>query len=125
MYKNVNNEKHTRRITKLNVLDLENTIFDIPPAVFHSVITLPSNDFQKICRDINNLSDFVEIKNVNNQLIISCLGDFCCQEIVLSESDQKVVDDTKPPEIFQGVFNIKYLVLFTKCTSLSNTVELY
>lgn len=118
-----NNEKNTKRITKLNLLDLENTNFEIPPAIFHSVITLPSNDFQKICRDINNLSDFVEIKNVNNQLIISCLGDFCSQEIIISDSDQKVVDDT--PEIFQGIFNVKYLVLFTKCTNLSNTVELY
>ena len=56
-------------------------------------------------------------------MIISCLGDFCSQEIIISDSDQKVVDDT--PEIFQGIFNVKYLVLFTKCTNLSNTVELY
>ena len=118
-----NTEKNTKRITKLNLLDLENTNFEIPPAVFNSVITLPSNDFQKICRDINNLSDFVEIKNVNNQLIISCLGDFCSQEIIISDSDQTIMDANQ--EIFQGVFNVKYLVLFTKCTNLSNTVELY
>lgn len=118
-----NQEKNTKRITKLNLLDLENTNFEIPPAVFNSVITLPSNDFQKICRDVNNLSDFVEIKNVNNQLIISCLGDFCSQEIIISDSDQTVMDNSQ--EIFQGIFNVKYLVLFTKCTNLSNTVELY
>jgi proliferating cell nuclear antigen len=118
-----NNEKHTQRTTKLNLLDLENNNFDIPPATFHSVITLPSNDFQKICRDINNLSDLVEIKNVQNQLIISCTGDFCSQEIVISDSDTQTVDGNQ--EIFQGLFNAKYLVLFTKCTNLSNTVELY
>jgi len=122
-----NNEKNTRRLTKLNLLDLENSNFEIPPAVFNSVITLPSNDFQRYCRDINNLSEFVEIKNVNNKLIMSCSGDFCSQEIVISDSDKKRLDDHKdiPQEIFQGVFNIKYLVLFTKCTNLSNTVELY
>lgn len=118
-----NIEKNTRRITKLNLLDLENTNFEIPSAVFNSVITLPSNDFQKICRDINNLSEYVEIKNVNNQLIFDCLGDFCSQEIIISDSDQQVIDNSQ--EIFQGIYNVKYLVLFTKCTNLSNTVELY
>jgi proliferating cell nuclear antigen len=118
-----NNEKHTQRVTKLNLLDLENTNFEIPTAVFQSVITLPANDFQKICRDVNNLSEFVEIKNINRQLIISCVGDFCSQEIIISDSDKIGMEDTG--EIFQGVFNAKYLVLFTKCTNLSNTVELY
>ena len=28
-------------------------------------------------------------------------------------------------EIYQGVFNLKYLVMFTKCTNLSSVVELY
>ena len=118
-----NAEKHTERITKLNLLDLENTNFEIPPAVFQSVITLPSGDFQKICRDVNNLSEFVEIKNVNKQLIISCVGDFCSQEIIISDSDKQQSGD--PTQIFQGIFNAKYLVLFTKCTNLSNTVQLY
>jgi proliferating cell nuclear antigen len=107
------------------LLDLENTNFDIPPAVFHSVITLPSSDFQKICRDINNLSEYVEIKNLNNQLIISCCGDFCSQETIISDSDHKTTSEDDNQEIFQGIFSIKYLVLFTKCTNLSNTVELY
>lgn len=122
-----NNEKNTMRTTKLNLLDLENTNFEIPAAVFHSVITLPSGDFQKICRDISNLSEYMEIKNVNNKLIISCNGDFCSQEIVISDSDKKRMDKLNEcsQEIFQGVFNVKYLVLFTKCTNLSNTVELY
>lgn len=122
-----NNDKNTKRITKLNLLDLENTNFDIPAAVFNSVITLPSNDFQKICRDVHNLSEFVEIKNVHNKLIISCSGDFCSQEIIISDSDKKRMDKSNDhaQEIFQGVFNVKYLVLFTKCTNLSNTVELY
>ena len=28
-------------------------------------------------------------------------------------------------EIIQGVFSLKYLVLFTKCTNLSSSIELY
>lgn len=121
-----NSEKNTTRITKLNLLDLDTNDIEIPAAIFHSVITLPSNDFQKICRDINNLSEFVEIKNVSNKLIISCTGDFCSQEMtVISDTDKHQSEGSENTEIFQGVFDIKYLVMFTKCTNLSNTVELY
>jgi proliferating cell nuclear antigen len=121
-----NTDKNARRVTYMNLLDLENNNIEIPSARFNSVITLPSCDFQKVCRDINGFADYLEIKNINNQLILSCTGDFCQHEITISDSDQIVVEHgEEDKEIFQGVFNLKYLVLFTKCTNLSNTVELY
>lgn len=123
-----NTEKNTKRVTHMNLLDLENNNIEIPSAVFNSVITLPSNDFQKMCRDINGIADYLEIKNINNKLILSCSGDFCNHEITISDSEQMTVEHTDEElnkGIYQGVFNLKYLVLFTKCTNLSNTVELY
>ena len=121
-----NTDKNSKRVTYMNLLDLENNNIDIPAVSFASVITLPSCDFQKVCRDINGIADFLEIKNINNQLILSCVGDFCSHEITISDSEQIMVEHTdNEKEIFQGVFNLKYLVLFTKCTNLSNTVELY
>jgi proliferating cell nuclear antigen len=91
------------------------------------MITLPSSDFQKIVRDMSNLSEYVEIKNINNQLIFTCKGDFCQQETVLSDNDNGVhsITTKNMNDIVQGVFKLKYLVLFTKCTNLCNTVELY
>ena len=123
-----NSEKHASRVTYMNLLDLENNNIEIPSATFNSVITLPSGDFQKICRDINGFADFLEIKNINSQLILSCTGDFIqSHEITISDGDQITVSHSEmnEKEIFQGIFNLKYLVLFTKCTNLSNTVELY
>ena len=120
-----NAEKNTRTTYKINLLDLNNETFDIPEVTFNSVITLPSNDFQKITRDMNNLADFVEIKNVNNEFILTCNGDFCSQETVLSDNDNVQISCEKPDDIIQGNFSLKYLVLFTKCTNLSNNVELY
>lgn len=117
-----NNEKHTKTTYKLNLLDLDNENISIDPTQFNSVITLPSTDFQKICRDMHNVSEFVEIKNIGNQLIFSCKGDFCCQETTLSDNAGL---QAKNSEIVQGVFKLKYLVLFTKCTNLCNTIELY
>ena len=118
-------EKNTKTTYFLNLLDLNNEQFDIPEVQFNSVITLPSNDFQKLMRDMNNLADFVEIKNVDNKFILTCSGDFCSQETVLSDNDLVNINNKNHSDIIQGIFNLKYLVLFTKCTNLSNNVELY
>ena len=47
-----NSEKNTTTNYTLNLMDLHEENIQIPPAVFDSVITMPSVDFQKICRDI-------------------------------------------------------------------------
>lgn len=122
-----NGEKNTKTTYKLNLLDLDKENIVIDPAEFNSVITMPSSDFQKICRDMNNLCEFVEIKNINNQLIFHCKGDFVSQETILCDNDNGVhnIKTQNTNEIVQGVFSLKYLVLFCKCTNLCNTVEMY
>ncbi len=129
-----NGDKKRTTTYKLNVLDLQHTELSIPPATFTSVITMCAADFQKICRDMYNLSDTIEIKSVGEQLIFSCKGDFAEQETIIGThvSDEEYDTRTKltliqnsSSEIVQGVFSLKFLVLFTKCTNLSNAIELY
>lgn len=122
-----NGEKNTKTTYKLDLLDLDNNKIHIEPAEFNSVITLLSSDFQKISRDMYNLAEFVEIKNISNQLIFTCKGEFCQQETVISDSESgtTTISSKDSGEIVQGIYNLKYLVLFTKCTNLCNTVELY
>tara|TARA_Y100000389_G_scaffold59255_1_gene55303 strand:+ start:432 stop:1208 length:777 start_codon:yes stop_codon:yes gene_type:complete len=120
-----NAEKNTRTTYKINLLDLNNESFEIPEVTFNSVITLPSSDFQKIIRDMNNLAEFVEIKNVNNEFMLTCNGDFATQETVLSDNDNVQITSEQPDEVIQGIFSLKYLVLFTKCTNLSNNTEIF
>lgn len=122
-----NGEKNTKTTYQLHLLDLDDQNINVDPTEFNSMITLPSGDFQKICRDMSNLSEFVEIKNISNQLIFTCRGDFCTQETIISDNDNGVnnIQNKNNNEIVQGVFKLKYLVLFTKCTNLCNTVELY
>lgn len=121
-----NGEKNQKTVYKLNLLDLNNPNITIDPAEFNSQINLPSVDFQKIIRDMNQLAEYVEIKNINNQLILSCNGEFCSQETILMDNEGiSCISNRKSDEIVQGIFSLKYLVLFTKCTNLCSTVELY
>ena len=129
-----NGDKQTTTTYKLNVLDLPQNELSIPPASFTSVITMCAADFQKICRDMYNLSDVIEVKSIGEQLIFSCKGDFAEQETIIGTnvSDEGYCNKSKMTliqntcdKIVQGVYSLKFLVLFTKCTNLSNAIELY
>jgi proliferating cell nuclear antigen len=123
-----NADKNVRSVYKLSMLDINVLNITIPPAEFQTIITMPSLDFQKIVRDMHNLADFIEIRNVGNQLRFSCKGDFCTQETMIGIGDNKasvnIVKNTeRPHDIIQGSFSLKYLAMFTKCTNLCSTVE--
>lgn len=122
-----NSEKNSITKYKLNLMDLHEDNISIPPAVFDSVITMPSVDFQKICRDMHNLSDNIEIRSLENQIIFSCKGHFASQETIIGETNSGLsfVKNQNPEEIVQGIFALKHLVLFSKCTNLCSSIELY
>jgi proliferating cell nuclear antigen len=124
-----NQDKNIHTTYKLSMLDINVLNISIPPADFQTVITMPSVDFQKIIRDMHNLADYIEIRNVGNQLTFSCKGDFCTQDTTIGGDKNPGIQITKNAgndhEIIQGIFSLKYLTTFTKCTNLSNVVELY
>jgi proliferating cell nuclear antigen len=122
-----NGEKNSVTRYKLNLMDLPEDPISVPPATFESVITMPSVDFQKLCRDMHNISDYLEIRSVGNQLIFNCKGDIGTAEHVIGENNSGMafIKNNNPEEIVQGVFALKHLVMFTKCTNLSNQVEIY
>jgi len=122
-----NGEKNQVTTYELNLMDLNEEKIGIPPQDFNSIITMPSVDFQKICRDMSNLSDTIEIKSIGTQLIFSCKGDFAKQETKVGATADGVnfVKTNEVSDIIQGYYNLKHLVLFTKCTSLCNTIEIY
>lgn len=122
-----NMEKQSQTTFRLNLLDLPHPEISIPPAKFETELTLPSGDFQKLIRDMTNIGDKIEIKSSGENLILSCEGDFAEQETVLSETQNGLSFSvkSKPEEPIQGVFSLKYLSLFTKCTNLCNLIHLY
>jgi len=106
-------------------MDLSEELIQIPPASFDSVITMPAPDFQKICRDMHNLADCIEIESVGQQLRFKCKGDFASQETIMGETSTGMAFLKNNEEIVQGIFALKHLVLFTKCTNLCNSIEVY
>ena len=124
----INNiEKNTQTLFKMNLLDISEDELSIPPAKFETELTLPSSDFQKIIRDMTNIGENIEIKSVGTSLILNCDGDFANQETVLCETQNGLnfSKSTGPEKPIQGIFSLKYLLLFTKCTNLCNLIHMY
>jgi proliferating cell nuclear antigen len=122
-----NHQKNTQTIYNLNLLDISEEEIKIPPVAFETELSLPSSDFQKIIKDMGSIGENTEIKSVGSKLIFKCEGDFANQTTILGETQNGLkfkqnLDDTY---IVQGIFSLKYLVLFTKCTNLCNQIQLY
>lgn len=105
--------------------DLEELV--VPDVEYSTVINLPTSDFQKIIRDLNGISDRIEIKSVGNDLIFSCEGTFASSRIFRSESDgyMNFMKKSDASIITQGEFSLKSLSHFIKCTPLCSHLEMF
>jgi proliferating cell nuclear antigen len=116
-----NIERNSRATYSMSLMDMDSNDMDqIPAEVFPSIITLPSSEFQKIIRDMHNIATKVEITSIGQELTFKCVGDFCSQETVLCDTACSESHD-----VVQGEFSLKYLSLFSKCTNLCSSVEIY
>lgn len=126
----INNEKNVETTYKLATLDIDVLNIEIPNIECQLSLRLQSSFFQKLIRDMHNLSEYIEIRNIEDNIYMSCTGDFCTQTTILGTDKSQNITISKnnnnaKHEIIQGVFSLKYLSIFTKCTNLSQYVELY
>jgi len=118
MYISIHNEsKKTMSKFSLKLLDIDEEILEIPDIKMDVVTTLPSVDFQRICRDMGNLSNEIRIKRYDTNISLSCMGDFANQETSIN-CPEKI--DTE----ISNVFSLRYLNLFTKATGMCSSVQL-
>jgi len=112
---------------KLRLIEPDKEELQIPDVHFSSIINIPSIDFQKIVRDLANISEKLEIKSVNNELIFICNGQYARAEIRRTESNNSMhfIQKQNADDITQGEFSLKNLIYFIKCTNLCNQIEIY
>lgn len=113
--------------SKVPLLDIGSPVIEIPKLEYPSVITLPSIKFQKYIKDLNSLGTdcALNIMSVGQQLIFSCKGDFSENKAIIGESQDTTFKTINDLDIIQGTFSLKFLILFTKATSLCQTVQIY
>lgn len=120
-----NADKNSCTTFMLKLLDVDDDELNIPDVEINCVVTMPSNDFQRMCRDMLNIGDTVELISTNEGLLFKCNGDFARQETLIGETTHGLTFNKKDEEVISGKFALKYINLFTKSTNLCNTIELY
>jgi proliferating cell nuclear antigen len=158
----VNRQKNLTTNYHLNLLDLKEENYNIGKQSFDFVITMPSNDFHTLIKNMSVIAEQVDIKFINTKngysLSFNCRGEFASQESVFDGktnivSDDKMVNVTKnmtevenkeskdnekednennqheiddnEHTIIQGVYELRALSLFSRCSSLCPTIDLY
>jgi proliferating cell nuclear antigen len=79
---------------------------------------MPSADFQRICRDMNNIGTEIIISRNDKEFVIQCYGDFANQVTVINCDEQF-------DGLVKGEYSLKYLNLFTKATMMCATVQIF
>ena len=124
---------------KLKLLDLEPDPenFDFDKKIdYKNVISINSSDFHSLIKNMNNIAEYVEIKfdNINTMPILSlkCQGDFAQQYSVYKINENPVsnikikkfdISDSQNGCI-QGLYLLKDTSLFSKCSQISEDVDL-
>jgi proliferating cell nuclear antigen len=121
-----NADRNSHTTFYLKMLDIDESEIRLPDIQLDSVITMPSNDFQRICRDMFNISDQIQISTCKQMLKLSCNGEFASQETLIGEASHGLVFSRHNDEDeVTGKFSLKYINLFTKSTNLSNSLQIY
>lgn len=96
-----NPEKNYETTYKLKLMEINKTQINIPPTVFDSIITFDTSEFHRICREMSNIAEHIEIKCTKKNITYSCKGD--CSErsttFYTHDNGVKIKFGEKAPEI--------------------------
>jgi proliferating cell nuclear antigen len=112
---------------KLKLMDIEPTIIKLPPVEPDVMITLSASVFNALCKNLVQMGSVLEITCTSNTVIFKCEGNNVTTETkyIDNENGAKILFMNKNKQlIIQGMYELKHLNLFSKCTSLSTDVQL-
>lgn len=112
-----NDTKKMTTIHELKLLDINDEGLDVPDIELDNVTIVPSAEFQKICRDMGQLSQYVTIHRKGDEFELNCEGDFANQRTIINASN---FDGD-----IENVFSLKYINMFTKATNMSQSLEIF
>jgi proliferating cell nuclear antigen len=108
--------KKTNTKFQLKLLDINESKIEVPEVTMTTVTTLPSVDFQRLCRDMSNIGSEIQIRRHGMKISFTCDGDFANQETTIDCQEES-------PDI-AGLYSLRYLNIFTKATSMCSSVQI-
>ncbi|KAI4674657.1 DNA polymerase delta processivity factor [Alternaria hordeiaustralica] len=120
----------TSRLSEYDIklMDIDQEHLGIPETDYAATVSMPSAEFQRICRDLGALSESVSIECTKDGIKFACSGDIGSGSVILKTStsvdkpeENVSVEMNEPVSL---TFSLKYLINFCKASGLSTQVKL-
>merc|ERR1712066_565016 len=111
----------------LKLMRIESEHMEIPEQQYKVVARLPSGEFQKICRDLKEFGETMQVKASKEGITFSVQGDVGAGNIMLKPREAEKPEEKVTLTVHEPVtatFALRYLVNFSKAAPLCGTVEL-
>merc|ERR1712110_542192 len=111
----------------LKLMQIESEHMEIPEQQYKVVARLPSSEFQKICKDLKEFGETMQVSASKEGITFSVAGDIGGGNVLLKPSEAEKPEDKVTLTVHEPVtatFALRYLVNFAKAAPLSGTVEL-
>lgn len=115
----------------LQLIDVEDDDAYYPNITIRGIIKFPTIRFQRLCKEINQFTEQIQIKSHNDIIYIESVDSSNTrnvrQEICIKPSNDKdgIVVESVENNIFEGIFNLKPLLDFSKCAPLSPYLNIF
>ena len=117
-----NAEKNEVSTYTYKLLDIDENDFNVPDVDIPAQFSLKSVDFQNMCRHLSNIAEDINITCVGEQINITCKGEFATVDKILRPTEGGLEFVKTCDEVITGSFSLRFLLLFTKATPLSNRI---
>merc|ERR1711916_352404 len=125
------NNKLDKSDYKLKLFNIDPHDMKIPDISFDAVVQINSQYFNKLCKKMKKIAEYVEIKCLKNKIVFVCKDDEAEMKRELTtgdeDEDSKISiqrGDDDSGKVIQGVYDLKNLVLFSKCAPLCHDILL-
>lgn len=111
----------------LNLITIDSEHLGIPETNYGSMITMSSNEFNRITKELFALSETVNIETNKNYISFSVASEQVTGSIKIDTNDSNSQEEmtlVKVDEPVNLAFALRYLNMFTKATALSEQVQL-
>lgn len=103
-----------------NIQNLETTL----PTGYSKPVTIPSSEYQKLCKDVNNMAECINVQYHDSLLKFICnTGNVFSREVQFGEPREDSSEDSS--EDYNEDFETSQLYRIMKISGLSNNIQIY
>merc|ERR1712151_580172 len=111
----------------LKLMQIESEHMEILEQHYKVVAKLPSSEFLKVCRDLKEFGETMQIQASKDGIRFSVQGDVGTGNVVLKPRESEKPEERVSLTVHEAItatFALRYLVTFSKAAPLCSTVEL-